>query len=326
MLKYQLSNTTRRYRYTEQGVAHDVTLRQIIALRNIGAVRAGSAGGWVESEDNLSQQGSCWISDQNSVVFAAARIQGDALVSGPCVISHRALVEHHARVENSTVSHGAQISDMASVRDALINGECRIGGSARILNGSQILAARGMTADDRQILQIYDNATVARSTVAHQSQIYGNAIVNYAFIEHRAAIYGQAILEGNDISNVWVCDCARVYGHARLIAGRGEAQIPTLRYSSEVCDNAVIQGDCLLKHRVRVCQNAVLLGGPILLDNHVVIGASARITGNVLIEDHVQVTDSARIEGFTDDRVHIFGNKTIAGVQHITRTPYYGVY
>ena len=71
-----------------------------------------------------------------------------------------------------------------------------------------IIAAKGLTPD-RADPKIYDNATVSQSRVVHQAQIYGEAIVNYAFIEHRAEVFDKAILEGNDINNVWVCDCAK---------------------------------------------------------------------------------------------------------------------
>ncbi len=60
-------------------------------------------------------------------------------------------------------------------------------------------------------------------------------------------------------------------GHARLIAGRGEDAIPTVRYSSQVAENAVIEGNCLLKHRAMVGGEAQLRGGPILLDDDVLI-------------------------------------------------------
>lgn len=71
-------------------------------------------------------------------------------------------------------------------------------------------------------------------------------MVSNAFVEHRAEVFDHAILEGNELNNVWVCDCAKVYGHARLIAGKEEDAIPTLRYSSQVAENAVVEGNCVI--------------------------------------------------------------------------------
>jgi hypothetical protein len=72
-----------------------------------------------------------------------------------------------------------------------------------------VIAAKGLTPDHDQILQIYDKATVSQSRIVHQAQIYGEAMVNFAFVEHRAEVFDNAILEGNELNNVWVCDCAK---------------------------------------------------------------------------------------------------------------------
>jgi carbonic anhydrase/acetyltransferase-like protein (isoleucine patch superfamily) len=131
-----------------------------------------------------------------------------------------------------------------------------------------------LTADRDKFLQIYQRATVSASRIVHQAQIYGDAFVEHAFVEHRAEIFDYARLEGNEENDVWVCDNARVYDHARLIAGRAEDAIPTLRYSSQVAENAVVEGNCVLKHRVMVGGHARLCGGPILLDDDVLVQAT----------------------------------------------------
>lgn len=53
---------------------------------------------------------------------------------------------------------------------------------------SEIIAARGLTRESDQLLQIYERAAVSNSRVVHQAQIYGDAMINYAFIEHRAEV------------------------------------------------------------------------------------------------------------------------------------------
>ncbi len=107
-----------------------------------------------------------------------------------------------------------------------------------------------------------------RQRLAHSppAQIYGDAFVEHAFVEHRAEVFDRARLEGNEENDVWVCDNARVYGHARR-----SPVCHTVRYSSQVAENAVIEGNCLLKHRAMVGGEAQLRGGPILLDDDVLI-------------------------------------------------------
>ena len=51
------------------------TLYRIKALIDFGVVLAGSLGGYIEKEDNLTHTGNAWV-------YGDARVFGDALVSG----------------------------------------------------------------------------------------------------------------------------------------------------------------------------------------------------------------------------------------------------
>lgn len=323
MKKYRLSDTTRSVQIGEPGARESIVMRQIIALRDFADVTAGTPGGWVEDESALSHDGNCWIYDDNSLVYAGARIEDNARLMQPCEISHRAIIGGNARVLASQIGHGARLSDNVTVDNAQVHGYCHLFGDAYIGERCQIVGAKGLT-DSERLLQIYDRARLTDCRVVHQAQIYGDATINHAFVEHRAEIYDNAQLEGNEENNIWVCDCAKVYGNARIIAGRGEDDIPTLRYSSQVAENAVIEGNCVLKHHVLVGGNARLRGGPILLDDHVLIQGDARIEGDVLIEYHIDITDSVVVEALPGDAIHLRGRKAISGAQHITRTPLFG--
>jgi len=324
MKKYRLSEQTRTLAYTENGTRQSVVVRQIIALRDFADVTAGSMGGWVDDVTALSQNGDCWIYDPNSTVFAGAQIEGNARLTQACEVSHQAHISGNAWIDNSIVRHHARISDNVTVQCAEIHGFCHLFGNARILHHSKVIAAQGLTPDHNQILQIYDNATVTASRIVHQAQIYGDAIVNCAFVEHRAEIFEHALLEGNEENDVWVCDCAKVYGNARIVAGYGEDAIPTLRYSSQVAENAVVEGNCVLKHHVRVGGHASLQGGPILLDDHVLIQGHAQIRGDVVIEYFVEIDDDAVVESFGGEAIHLRGQAVIRGEQRVTRTPLFG--
>ncbi|ELD8688089.1 hypothetical protein RLP04_004503, partial [Salmonella enterica] len=203
-------------------------------------------------------------------------------------------------------------------------GECAIYGDARVLNQSEILAIQGLTHEHAQILQIYDRATVNHSRIVHQVQLYGDATITHAFIEHRAEVFDFALIEGNKDNNVWICDCAKVYGHARVIAGTEEDAIPTLRYSSQVAEHALIEGNCVLKHHVLVGGHAEVRGGPILLDDRVLIEGHACIQGEILIEHQVEISGRAAVIAFDGNTIHLRGPKVINGEDRITRTPLVG--
>ncbi|CCJ72483.1 FIG005189: putative transferase clustered with tellurite resistance proteins TehA/TehB [Cronobacter condimenti 1330] len=324
MNKYQLSEATRVYRYTHNGEPCHVTLRQLIALRDFADVSAGSPGGWVESPENLSQQGTCWVYDHNSVVFAGAKIRGNARVSQTCVIHHAAVISDDAWIDSAHISDGAHVSGRAMVQCSTVRGECHLFGEARVMQNSLVVGAKGPPMAD-SALRIYGNATVSASRVVHQAQIYGRALVTHAFIEHRAEVFENAILEGNADNDVWVCDCAKIHGNARLVAGVEENASPTVRYSSEVAGNALIEGDCLLGHHVRVDEHAVVTGGPVRLDNHVTITGRAHVRGEVMIEDSVTLHDDVVVAAPPGETIRLCGFKTLTGNAHILRTPLPGL-
>ena len=66
---------------TETKVFDGVTLYRIQALRDFSNVKKGDLGGWVETEDNLSQDGDAWVSG-NARVYENACVSGNARVSG----------------------------------------------------------------------------------------------------------------------------------------------------------------------------------------------------------------------------------------------------
>ncbi len=90
-------------------------LYRIIALRDFVGVAAGELGGLIASEDNLSQEGGCWV-------YGAAQVCGDALVCDDARVSGDALVHGNARV------HG----------NALVCGTARVCGDARVYGDTRV--------------------------------------------------------------------------------------------------------------------------------------------------------------------------------------------
>ncbi|EFB9651045.1 hypothetical protein E5G93_00160 [Escherichia coli] len=272
MRKYRLSEEQRAFSYQEDGTKKNVLLRQIIAISDFNDVIAGTAGGWIDRETVLAQEGNCWIYDQNAIAFGGTVISGNTRITGTSVLWGEVYATDNVWIDNSEISQGAYISDSVTIHDSLVCGQCRIFGHALINQHSMIVAAQGLTPDHQLLLQIYDRARVSASRI---------------------------VLE--------------------------EDAIPTIHYSSQVAEYAIVEGNCVLKHHVLIGGNAVVRGGPILLDEHVVIQGESRITGAVIIENHVELTDHAVVEAFDGDTVHVRGPKVINGEERITRTPLAGL-
>jgi len=99
-MKYKLTNET-------TVLPNGKVLYRIQALKDFGSVKKGDLGGWIESEKNLSQDGSCWVFDQ-ARVFGQALIFGQAQVFGEACISGEALLIHGRWTDQPCVIHGTQ--------------------------------------------------------------------------------------------------------------------------------------------------------------------------------------------------------------------------
>jgi len=113
MKKYKLNGDTKEI--------NGHTLHRIQALKDFSDVKKGDLGGWVESEDNLSQYGNCWVYD-NACVYDNASISDNAKVSDWAWISG-----------NVCVSGNAKVSD-----DANISGDVKILGNVIISDDSWV--------------------------------------------------------------------------------------------------------------------------------------------------------------------------------------------
>lgn len=107
MNKYELTTETLQY------AGH--TLHRIKALRDFGIINAGELGGWIESEENLSQAGNAWVFD-SAKVFGVARVIDYAEVYSNALVCDNAMACGFAKIfDNAEVFGNAVISGNAKV-------------------------------------------------------------------------------------------------------------------------------------------------------------------------------------------------------------------
>jgi len=139
----------------------DRTLYQVRAEKDFGEVSKGDLGGWIEREENLSQDGNAWVYDNawvsgNARVYGDARVydnaevSGDAEVSGNTEVSGNAWVSDNAEVygdarvyDNAEVSGDAWVYGNANIYDnaevygnAMVSGDAWVSGKIKLLSGS----------------------------------------------------------------------------------------------------------------------------------------------------------------------------------------------
>lgn len=156
MKKYELTTETLQFAGR--------TLHRIKALRDFGSVKAGELGGWIESEENLSQADNAWVY-KNAKLFDKARVYGDAIVSGDATVSDDATVWGYAIVyDNAKVSDNARVYDNAEVSDyAEVSENARVFGHAKVYGFTRILG----------------NAIVLGNAILFgHARVYGKATIN----------------------------------------------------------------------------------------------------------------------------------------------------
>ena len=89
----------KKYELTEEKITinGNQTLYRIKALKDFSDVKAGDLGGFVESENNLSQDGNCWIYD-NAIVYDSAKILDSAQVFGYACIYGSATISGSSEI------------------------------------------------------------------------------------------------------------------------------------------------------------------------------------------------------------------------------------
>jgi len=95
-----------KYELTQETIDFNgIILHRIRALKDFGSVKAGSLGGFIESEKNLSQEGTCWINDY-AKVFDNARVSDNAQVSELARVYDNARINGLAWVSDNARTSG----------------------------------------------------------------------------------------------------------------------------------------------------------------------------------------------------------------------------
>lgn len=96
-------------------LSSSLILYRIESLKDFKDVKKGDLGGYIESEDNLSQKGDCWIYDK-SFVLSSAKVIDNAIVKNGSVLQSSAIIRNNALVSNVNISVPLVLSGGAIVK------------------------------------------------------------------------------------------------------------------------------------------------------------------------------------------------------------------
>ena len=161
-------------------------VKRIVALKSFGEIKKGVKGGWVQSEDNLSQEGNCWIYPDG-------------------VVAQHAVVKDNAQVYSGIVSDSAIIKNNAVVGRT----HCKFGKPS--IMGTAVICENA---------QVHDNAIISdfavmsgNANATDYARVEGHAIVtDDAHIFHYACMFDNAKLQDNS----FLCGHAKIGGNTTL--------------------------------------------------------------------------------------------------------------
>ena len=129
-----------KYRLTEETFQFGShILHRIECVTAFVYVKEGGKGGWIESEENLSQYGDAWVYD-NAKVYGNAEVRGNAKVCGNADVCGNAEVYSDAWVyDNAKVYGNAEVCGNAKVYDnAKVYGNAWVSGNADVCGNAWV--------------------------------------------------------------------------------------------------------------------------------------------------------------------------------------------
>lgn len=191
-------------------------------------VRSGEKGGWLQSENNLSQDGSCWVFD-DAYVFDSARVSGDAIIKDYAKVSGVSIIKDFAVIQDNSIVYSSFVLDHAIIQDASVVRNTKVANNALVYNG----------------------ASANRSTISDDAKVSGPSSVEDSFIKDNATISnGAQVLSGSTVGGeAKILSCATV-SNSKVF---GDAVIKDNSYVSD----SSIQGKTTIRNKSSVLQSTV---------------------------------------------------------------------
>ena len=130
----------KKYKLTDEKIGVEgKALYRIEALKDFCEIKKGDKGGFIESEDNLSQEGNAWVYD-DACVYDNAFVTDDALVYDNARVYNDARLSDNSRVyENACVYGTSCVYDNARVYGtARVTDDACVCGTARVYDNDWV--------------------------------------------------------------------------------------------------------------------------------------------------------------------------------------------
>lgn len=172
------------------------TMYRIRALKDFSDVKKGDLGGYVESEENLSQTGDCWIYD-NSIVGLGARVINNAIVKECSTV-----IEHSEISDYAIIEKGSLIDDSSIVCDQSIVIKSIVTNSSAVIYNS--------TIHEKSLIE--QSSCICGVVVGPNTHVKNGAVIRFCidsdedYVVYKAPMsYGRSLTASTKI-DAWSCD------------------------------------------------------------------------------------------------------------------------
>lgn len=228
----------KKYTFTgEEIFRYGKVLKRIIALKDFGNVKKGEKGGFIESEQNLSHVGNCWVVD-DAIVKDQAQIYGDAQIKDKSCVC-----------ENARIGGKVYVVDEAYIcGHSWIIDNAHIGGHARIYGE----------------VHIEDNVWIDGNALLDcEVFVRGKARISAdAHISEKAYISGETYIGGD----CYVGGQARVLEHARICGVVQISGMACILGKAKVSGEARISGETYIGGKAKVYNKQIIKYGKLTID------------------------------------------------------------
>lgn len=137
-------------------------------------VHVGELGGYVESEANLSQEGSCWLFDK-ARVKDGGKVLDDAIVYDKCLVSRNAIVRG-----SSVVGGHCFITNQSVIIDSRLEGNVIVNGHSTIHSGAYLYGEIGVDQSDvGNLVNLIGRISVKKSRITAPLELSGDYELNF---------------------------------------------------------------------------------------------------------------------------------------------------
>ena len=186
--KYELVPETIREFYRKP-------MYRIRALKDFSDVKKGDLGGYVESEDNLSQLGNCWIYD-DSIVGLGSSVLNNAIVRGSSRIVNGSEISDNAIVENeSVIDESSTVSDQSRVINSIV------------INSSDIMGKS--VVNEKSLIE--HGSSIRNATVGYGAYIKNGADIQFDvnsdgdYVVYKPALSTHLSFTASTKEDIWSC-------------------------------------------------------------------------------------------------------------------------